>query len=279
MFRTIKERLVRFSLLLVASIPATAVADPQITTFSGFELLSQLNVSFPDGTPTVAGSSLILGPANAPLGIMIRVGYPAGGNYPEASPASAVVIWDLIRLPCDESRGCDGGSLPPSLDHDPNFFIEQDGKAYIWQMSDNDGAYTVGARRTNSTTAGPLLDSTVKSVNSGYFPQVNQQYRVALGFAFHADHIASSIHVSIAGGPEYSLEHHFFTFGAFDPSRPYSLGILNENNAGERYLLQSAGIAAVPEPSVAATLSCGLLVLVGLTRARCSRKAGATGRR
>jgi hypothetical protein len=254
----------------LALVPEPASADPEVIFLSGEQLLTAPNVSFPGTAPTLEQTALVLGPATA-RSSLIEVAYPAGGNWSEVGAPTAVVNWQLTRLSCDISGpGCNDDGGAAGVDHDPIFYLRQGNRAYAYMVADNDhGTIVAGSFEFQGNTSNAWAEASVRATNTNFFPTIGQRYNIDLAFVMYPDHVAATMNFVLIGRPDIrSYAYSFTNFGGFDPAKPYSVGILHDDNPGERYMLNSAGIAAVPEVPAGASISAGLAMLALALRSR-----------
>lgn len=247
----------------LALLPLPASADPEVVFLSGQQLLTAPNVSFPVEAPTLEQTALVLGPATS-RSSLIEVAYPAGGNWSEIGVPTAVVNWQLTRLACDVSGpGCNDDGGAAGVDHDPIFYLRQGNKAYAYMVADNDhGTIVAGSFEFQGNTSDAWAEASVRAANTYFFPTIGQRYNIDLSFLMYSDRVEATMNFVLVGRTDIrSYAYTFTNFGGFDPMKPYSVGILHDDNPGERYMLNSAGIAAVPEPPTVASISAGLAVL------------------
>ncbi len=255
------------STVLVASWGAAHAQMQDYRYLTGVEALTDSQFAFPDGPPRVDGSAVILGPANTPRGILAEVAYPPGGNYNEPGITRSVVRWDMVRLSCDGAIGCNNAGGPEGSDHDPIFFIRQGNEAYGWQIADNPsgGSYLAGSFGIGDRVGASWTDISLRVRDPGFFPALNQRYFVEISYTFLPDRVDSTMNIVLNNNlsNRRSIRYSFQTYGGFDPSQPYSFGILNEDNRGERYLLEGAHVAPlpIPEPLSAVLMGAGLLIV------------------
>ncbi len=221
------------------------------TTFSGSDLLSLSNVTFPDGSYSIDGSSLLLGPPNTSKSKMIDINIFSAGDLTPNQSTTYEYSMDLTRIACDDTINCNSGDI----DHDPIFYLSDGSNMYTWEVV-NGGAATgtngqlIAGEYLDNGLTGSIINRSIRANNIG-LPVIGGDYTVDFSFSFSNSSVTSIIDFSndTGGGiPNPLVFNHAFL--GFDPSQSLSIGILNEGNLGETYQLNSITLplTVVPEP-------------------------------
>ncbi len=211
-------------LVIALELPAHAAT----MTFTGADLFNDPNVLFPNGNPTVSGSSLIFDPQTSSdhEKLLVLPLLPSGGLLGLISETISISI-NLTRL---------------SDDHDPLLML-------------GDGSNLVGAAIEDGTTGAPRKTTLIDSGNVGTSRQVSSGNMVEfLGYPA----IGGSFDINVDWTLQTGLTRIDVAFGsgsisyteitrALDPTSAIDFVFMSENDVGEQYQINSLTVT-IPDP-------------------------------
>lgn len=210
---------------------ATAVllASPSLhaatVTYSGLDLLSV--ASFPSVTPIVNGSSLLFDTAQQQH---LKLFVLPLGSLPEGK---VKVLLDLTRPACEGS--CVGGAE----DFDPNIALSNGSAMVGIIMADNDGGQALQSSFADQGTFAYRLPPHGALFGNAGYPQIGQSVVVAIEFTLGAGGtVVNAGYLNGAGS---------YTGPALAAAGHYELVFMRDNDAGERYQVNSVTVIAGPD--------------------------------
>lgn len=231
----------------------------QAANFSGTgaDMLASPLFTFPNGAPSLTGTSAFFGPVGASER---RFDLDVAG--PGGTSGSYSVVADMTRISC--SPGC-------TNDHDPGFAIS-DGTYWYWigALDNNEFQWTVIDGFPGNTFTRVDRGSLDPMVAVG----VGQRYELSVTFNYSAADVWGEMsYRNIISGDVYTQIFSFaaLTFSGFDATGGVTLSLIGEGNNGERYQINSLNAggssdAAVPLPAAGLLLLAGAGALTGVRR-------------
>ncbi len=218
----------RIILALVLSVSAISSHAASIS-FTGAELLSNPNVSFPTTVPTLNGSSIVFGPDSQSHGKLLVLPILAAGT----GSTSVTVSINLTRLAC--TTPCAG----TSEDHDPLVALGDGSTLIGGQFSDNGQVFA-----DVLTDTGNQGNRTAHDAFSPFSqPSIGQSFDVEIIF-------------DLAGSTTLTAEGNSYVVpsASLDTSQAIEFVFMRNNDAGEQYQINTlsisgADIAPVPIPT------------------------------
>jgi hypothetical protein len=210
-----------FTTSLLHSVCPAAV----LVNTTGVGLLSDSRVTFPNGLPTVDGSSIVFG--------------SPGPNYAKLFQVSlgSFSYNDVFDVKIDLTR--------KTVDWDPRILLADGNQMYGGAITDDNGGSYYPTRFYESTLSGNY-DGSDAGINNGGFPDVDGSIFIHLRYSFSP----TSSTVTILQGFN-QVPFTFSTPSAYiNPTNGLSFAMLRDNEPVEIYQINSLQITAVPEPGI-----------------------------
>ena len=216
----------RFFIALVLSIFASSIEAGTIS-FTGAELFSNPNISFPTTSPTLNGSSIVFGSGGSSHGKLLVLPLLPSGT----GDSSVLVSLNLTRLACSGSCNGDSG------DHDPLVALG-DGSILIGAQFADDGSVFADVL-TDQGSAGNRTDH--DSFAPFSMPAIGQAFDVEVSF------VLTTTTTLNANSNSFVVP-----ASALDTSEAIAFAFMRNNDSGEQYQINTLSISSpelVPAPA------------------------------
>jgi len=242
--------LVAFILLSLISAGGQATT----VTYSGLDLYGNPNVSFPNGTPTLIGSSLLLGPSSSgTFPKLIVVPIVAAGAL--SSGGEIIITANMTRVAC--AGACAGGPA----DFDPAMYVG-DGARLVGFNTDDSGIFELSWA---SDSGDQLTSRTTTSLGGpSAMPSIGSTFTAILQLTLRPGN-------TLVSASPFGVTESGTSGVALDPAQALYFTLTRDNDAGERYQIDSLSITTPVVPVPAAVWLFGTaLGLMGVMRRKVS---------
>ena len=202
-------------------------------TLTGAQLASDSRVTFPTYTPTVSGSSIILGPGDLNFAKFMDVNL---GTFTYSDVLEVKLNMTVL-----------------TADSDPKFLLSDGIRMYGASLGDDNGGTMNFIRFSDNGNRGGYDGSDFGFQNAGY-PPIGGTFDLTLRFSFSPTS-STAYGAYLAGSAQFSTPSQYI-----DPTLGLHFVVVQDNEDTERYQINSITLP-VPEPvSVAVWAGAGTIV-------------------